>query len=314
MFEPITDAPLSAEQVVSQPNHVVGLPDGDGDDGASQDLPVLKLHEQTREKLRRIINGDGNEGLIYRSGPILVDFFNDLGFSDVYENFPARWKYTDEKLALINGTVRMAQCVCKAFCVRDYVGKISQLDSMIADFNQHLVFDKWQVVRKDDVISFRKLDRVVVDDECAPSKERRPIVLSADSLGLDVQTEEVLKQRMKEIDICVREGASLAAVILIGSVLECILLGISEYISISGNRANLTLGNLIDAATKVGALRQDGKLFGSAVREFRNYIHPEKQLKIGFYPSQETAELCLGALQLAISQLTEFMENSKAAT
>lgn len=56
------------------------------------------LSEKTLEKLRVLINEDTE----YRSGPKLVQFFNDLGFQDIYgQGFPSRWMYTDEKLNVI---------------------------------------------------------------------------------------------------------------------------------------------------------------------------------------------------------------------
>lgn len=59
------------------------------------------LSEKTLEKLRVLINEDTE----YRSGPKLVQFFNDLGFQDTYvQGFPSRWMYTDEKLSVINGS------------------------------------------------------------------------------------------------------------------------------------------------------------------------------------------------------------------
>jgi hypothetical protein len=56
------------------------------------------LQQKTLETLRNIIN----EETEYRSGPNLVNFFNELGFNDSYgQGFPSRWKYTDDKLTLI---------------------------------------------------------------------------------------------------------------------------------------------------------------------------------------------------------------------
>jgi hypothetical protein len=40
----------------------------------------MNLQSKTLEKLRTLIN----EETEYRSGPKLVDFFNDLGFRDAY--------------------------------------------------------------------------------------------------------------------------------------------------------------------------------------------------------------------------------------
>lgn len=55
----------------------------------------MKLQSKTIEKLRKLIN----EETIYRTGPALVSFFNDIGFQDSYgQGFPSRWIYTEENL------------------------------------------------------------------------------------------------------------------------------------------------------------------------------------------------------------------------
>ena len=62
----------------------------------------MQLSSKTLGKLREIINGDGTQD--YRSGSMLVKFFNELGFRDNYgQDFPSRWFYTDDKLQKING-------------------------------------------------------------------------------------------------------------------------------------------------------------------------------------------------------------------
>jgi hypothetical protein len=117
----------------------------------------VQLNDKALEQLRIIINGDGTSD--YRSGPKLVDFFNDFGFKDAYgQGFPSRWVYTDEKLKRINGTADMDKCLRKTFAVFNYAGHIQQLDALIADFNKYMVFDKWQIVRNNDMITFKRLE------------------------------------------------------------------------------------------------------------------------------------------------------------
>ncbi len=61
----------------------------------------MKLLQKTIQILREIIN----EKSQYRSGPMLVEFFNELGFHDVYgQGFPSRWIYTEDRLKALNGT------------------------------------------------------------------------------------------------------------------------------------------------------------------------------------------------------------------
>ena len=40
----------------------------------------------------------------------------------------------------------------------------SELDDLIADFNQYLAFDKWSVIRENDLITFKRLEKVIIDD------------------------------------------------------------------------------------------------------------------------------------------------------
>ena len=93
------------------------------------------MSKRTLKELRNIINGDGTPD--YKKGYQLVEFFNDLGFHDTYgQGFPSRWFYTDEKLQAINGTPELDKCIKKTFEVVNYVGRIDQLDAVIASFNQ----------------------------------------------------------------------------------------------------------------------------------------------------------------------------------
>ena len=97
------------------------------------------LNGKTLEKLRELIN----EETEYRSGPQLVKFFNSLGFFDSYDQgFPSRWKYTDEKLSLINGSPELDECIKDVFSPANFIGKVGELDKHISEFNQYLTFDK----------------------------------------------------------------------------------------------------------------------------------------------------------------------------
>ena len=105
----------------------------------------MHLHKKTLEKLRDLIN----EETEYRSGPKLVQFFNELGFNDTYgQGFPSRWMYTDEKLSIINGTPELDNCIRNLFAPVNFIGRIDELDKFISEFNQYLAFDGWKVIRK----------------------------------------------------------------------------------------------------------------------------------------------------------------------
>ena len=291
----------------------------------------MQLSNKTLEKLRIIINGDGTPD--YRSGPKLVEFFNELGFNDTYgQGFPSRWIYTDDKLKRINRTPELDKCIPNTFAVINFIGRIPELDDLIADFNQYLAFDKWKVIRENDVITFKRLDKVVIDSDVQPSaiiKEedflKQTFDVNVDLLRLNIDVTEIIKMRLQEVESCIKSQAPLAAVILIGSILEGILLGIASAFPQLFNQVQCApkekdsvknkkfqdwkLANLIDAAAEVGILKQDVKKFSHVVRDFRNYIHPYQQLVSKFSPDKHTALICLQVLKAAIYQIGEYNKN-----
>lgn len=93
----------------------------------------MHLSFETLKCLRDLIN----EGTRYRSGSQLVNFFNELGFNNVYEQgFPSRCFFTDECLKELNGTDGIEKCIKKIFNPREYISNISILDNYIKELNQ----------------------------------------------------------------------------------------------------------------------------------------------------------------------------------
>jgi hypothetical protein len=188
------------------------------------------LSPKTLEKLRLLIN----EQTQYRSGPDLVRFFNQLGCHDSYgQGFPSRWVYTDERLARLNGTPEIDRCVKAVLSPANFIGRAGDLDAHISEFNQFLAFDKWKVVRNKAELSFQRLDQVEFD-EGSPSGGTEDDFLKREfsdipivQLGLEGAVSDVLECRIKEIERCYAADAPLAAILLAGSTLEGILLGVA---------------------------------------------------------------------------------------
>jgi len=129
----------------------------------------MKIKDTSIIKLQKLIN----EEIEYRSGAKLITFFNELGFDDSYEkDFPARWKYTKEKLNSINNSKKLKECILKLFSPINYIGYFNELDEYIEDFNQYLDFDNFKIIRNDKVVKIvgvltneNTLDESIVFDE-----------------------------------------------------------------------------------------------------------------------------------------------------
>jgi len=148
-----------------------------------------------------------------------------------------------------------------------------------------------------------------------------------DSLGLDSSVSEIIKHRVTEVEKCIENDAPLATILLIGSIMEGILLGMAIIYPQQFNQAvsapkdkdtgkvqtfpNWSLNNYIDVAAEVGLLKQDVKKFSHVVREFRNYIHPYEQMSSRFSPDKHTSLICFQVLKAAISQTGEFRKKQQ---
>ena len=72
----------------------------------------MHVSEQVIIALEGIITGDERGAPFYRSGPTLVNFFNQFGGDDEYGwGFPSRGSYTANKLREANGTATMREIV-----------------------------------------------------------------------------------------------------------------------------------------------------------------------------------------------------------
>ncbi|WP_333627528.1 hypothetical protein [Sphingobacterium siyangense] len=146
-------------------------------------------------------------------------------------------------------------------------------------------------------------------------------VVSLEKLKIDGAVIDVLDARIIEIKNSIKSKSPLSCVILCGSVLEGILLGIAsskmrEYNQCSISPKNKetqkvlafndwTLSNFIDVSHNLGLLGLDVKKYSHSLRDFRNYIHPYQQMTSRFNPDIETAKISWQVLKAAITDLSK---------
>ena len=172
------------------------------------------------------------------------------------------------------------------------------------------------------------MDRVIIDENPKTVSEMQDTDflkitydVDIDKLKLDAAISDIVKARLTEVESCISHDASLSAVIMIGSIMEGILLGIASSHPKEFNQAasapkdqqgknrkfyEWTLNNYIDVASEIGILKPDVKKFSHAVRDFRNYIHPYQQMATQFSPDKHTALICLQVLKAAIYQIGQY--------
>lgn len=143
-----------------------------------------------------------------------------------------------------------------------------------------------------------------------------------EQLWNDKNISGIIKERLCEVESCIKNGTPLASIFMIGSILEGILLGTASAFPRQFNQAQCapkdkdtgkvrifpewTLNNMIDVAAEIGILKQDVKKFSHVVRDFRNYIHPYQQMSSQFSPDKHTAMICFQVLKAAIYQIGDY--------
>jgi len=160
--------------------------------------------------------------------------------------------------------------------------------------------------------SLRKLVSALRTDAVAPLRPATPTTddpPSFDSLVRDPVMRQVLARRWEECTRCVSAKAPLAATVMMGGLLEALLLArvhrqtdkTSVFRAASAPHEGKTgkplmlqewtLRNYIDVAHELGWITSSAKDLGEVVRDYRNYIHPHKELTHGVHLEDHDARL-----------------------
>lgn len=192
----------------------------------------------------------------------------------------------------------------------------------LLEYYEHIYDNEkdWELLdkAKDLVNDSNSIETSSNDEETFLKKEFEVIDIS--SLGLEESIVPIINSRIKEIKICLDNNAPLSSIFLIGSTLEGILLGIASQYPEKYGRAKSSpkekngkvkkfdkwkLNDFINVSYEIGFLKKDVKQFSHYLRDFRNYIHPYKQLVDKFYPNNHTALICEQVLKATVYELSE---------
>lgn len=107
----------------------------------------MDLRSHTIKILAQTVVGDNGKSF-YRSGPQLVDFFNELGFDDVYgQGFPTRWVYAEEKIKIILQQDKFLEFLNKFLDDSLYIDTEYNTSEIVNYLNQYLAFDGYEIIK-----------------------------------------------------------------------------------------------------------------------------------------------------------------------
>jgi len=136
----------------------------------------------------------------------------------------------------------------------------------------------------------------------------------------DERTVDTLVRRLDETRICESGGAYTMAVIGIGSLVEGMLLQLlverdeelfskgfqdAQGRNVRKSPDRVSLKELIDIAHGKNWIQLDAAKFVDTVRDFRNFVHPRKELSDRLRLDRDTVMMCWGPMNALLNDLEE---------
>lgn len=213
------------------------------------------------------------------------------------------------KRYLVNGELETLTLLYKdlIMCSDKYTTR-SKYDSILKEVSSELKANRGNLLSVDAEIS-----------EEVFSKNDSPPDFS--NLVVDKKMREILIGRWEESHTCVLAGAPLAATVMMGGLLETLLLARfnkeeNKSLIFSSKKAPInkstgktaplqewTLRSYIDVAHDLKWISHSAKNVGEVLRDYRNYVHPYKQLSHGMNLDTHDAELFWGVTKSISAQL-----------
>lgn len=197
----------------------------------------MDLRSHTIKILAQTVAGDNGKSF-YRSGSQLVDFFNELGFDDVYygQGFPTRWVYVEEKIKIILQQDKFLEFLNKFLDDSLYIDTEYNTSEIVNYLNQYLEFDGYEIIKTGKKYRIKELKtaQIIIPEEC-----------------LEIISSEFLEEQIKKCDKKIIEGDYDGAITNARSMIEEVLLEIEKEITGRREKYNGNLNNLYKKVKKL---------------------------------------------------------------
>ena len=187
----------------------------------------MKIGEYSITNLAQALCGDFDY-MPYLKGWELVHLFNKYGFSDVYEQgFPSRWKYTEDKIRLLNGSPKLVKLIEELLDPRRFHGFNNTVEDAANELNNILKYDNYELNK---IGEFYKIT------------DRRGSIVEAEStktVDIEFVQEQIEKCRNKIIEEDYNGAITNARSLLEAIFIEIIERSENSEIANDGNIENL---------------------------------------------------------------------------
>jgi hypothetical protein len=284
------------------------------------------MDESTLAKIAELICGSDERFPVYRSSSQLSGFFSRAGLPHFVHDGSTRQRWVLDCLKRCNRD-ELAAVLKRLASPKEYTGDKDKIAQALKILNEATYVEGFRIKLLGTEPKFEKID---VSYETV--SEQQPEELSPTpcpdfpSLNLEAGVGEILAARWLEAQRCVDSKAFLAAIIMMGSLLEGLLLGICQRLPAVANAcscspkdsrtgkvkhfADWSLAEMIDVAHTVGWLGLDVKGFSHALRSFRNLVHPYEQMAAQANPDEDTCRISWLVVQAAVNDLAKTLKQS----
>lgn len=265
------------------------------------------IDEQTLVAVAELICADGTQ--YYRSVKALVGFFRRAGWDVGEYDGESRKAWTIAQLLRRRDDAGAIEQVLKRMTdPREYQQDRESADEVLERLNYLLEVENLHVELDVNLRPAVRTGRATPRD-LPVDISRQKLQYSIAEIVTDQRLVPVLEQRVVELEKCRASGCYLSAMILLGSLIEGLLLDAAENRPIPASvwdeaeakaenirpaktAENMNLQALIYVAHSLKWIDTDAYRIASAVRGFRNLVHPNAQRKLaGRSPDEDTVDM-----------------------
>ena len=276
------------------------------------------MDHSTLEGIADLICGDFPDAPTYRTGGELTRFFHRAGIRATHDGSTRKW-WTLQVLQRLDAKSRAA-VIKRLASPKEYAGDPEAVRRAMDHLNRVLALEGFRVELKGVEPKIAKLSKVDFSVAAKGLKPLPPPDFAA--LGLAPGIGGLMKLRWEEAQRCLDAQAYLAAMVMMGGLLEGLLLSVLQKQPKQANQSasaptdgtgrvkqfrDWTLSEMIDAAHGLGWIGLDVKKFSHALREFRNLIHPAEQLALSAAPDKDSCGISWLVVQAAVNDLARVM-------
>lgn len=297
---------------------------------------MKRLDDSTLERIAETICGSGPDYSVpgpYRSKSEIYRFLRRAGVEPQGQSSTRKW-FVLESLQVLDqersGSLLPAsldKVLVRLASPQEYGGDAATTQAVIENLNQILLVEGLQLSLVG--VQPRLQEKAPGFAAAKPTRPRRDPPPNFEQLVGEPRLAKILSFRWDEAQRCVESSAHLAAVVMMGSILEGVLFYRAESNLAIVNRAKAapkdrtgspkplhewSLSHLIDVAHEVGWLQGDVKRFSHALRDSRNIVHPYVQRLQQDIPDEDTCSICWQVVRAAVSDLLAIDEQIRPET